>query len=371
MSSPRRRQRLLAAAVATAVALAVAEVAVRLVLPQWALAGMDFFVADPELGWVPSPNAERVLTNQVEFRVRVRTDALGLRAGTPRGGPALLGVGDSFMFGFGVEADETFLARAAETLGTRAANAGGLSYGPCQATGRGERLLDAVEPEAVVLSLFLGNDELDASRGSHFLEVRDGALGAPGWRPSPLRPLLHPLLERSHLVRLVRYSPPVTWAAQRLSGREDRYREALRESLAAHLAAPPPEIAAGDAAIAPCLGSLREAAAARSIPLLVVLVPDWTELDPARLAADAALLGESRLDAGGPRRRLSAIVAEAGLPLLDLTPALAESLSRGERIYFPIDRHLTPLGHRRAAEPLAAALRELLAKRATPSAAAL
>lgn len=371
MSSSPRRLRLLVAAVATAAALGAAEVAVRLVMPQWALGGMDFFVADPELGWRPAPNAERTLTNHLEFRVRVRTDELGLRVGSPRSGPALLGVGDSFMFGFGVEADEAFLARAAEAIGARPANAGGPSYGPCQATRRGEALLAAVAPEAVVLSLFLGNDELDASRGLHFLEARDGALVPPGWKPSPLRPLLHPLLEHSHLVRLVRYSPPVAWAAQQLSGAEDRYRQALRENLAAHLATPPAEIAAGDAAIVSCLAALRDAAAARAIPVLVVLVPDWTELDPALLAADAALLGEHELDAGGPRRRITEIVAAAGLPMVDLTPALGESLGRGERIYFPIDRHLTPLGHERAAAPLAAALRELLAKRPGAAAGAL
>jgi hypothetical protein len=38
-----------------------------------------------------------------------------------------------------------------------------------------------------------------------------------------------------------------------------------------------------------------------------------------------------------------------GVPVLDLRPGLREGASAGEKLYFTLDGHLTPQGHRRVA----------------------
>jgi hypothetical protein len=369
--APRRpaawtRARLALLLFSCAFALGAGELAVRLLAPQWALVGLDFFAADPDLGWTLAPNHDGLMSNEVEYRVRVRTDERGLRVGArgAEAGPAILGLGDSYAFGFGVDADETFLARAAARAGARAANAGVPGYGPCQAAALGTRLLETVHPRATLLAIFLGNDERDAARGTGFLEVRDGALVPPGWRPSPLRPFVHPLFESSHLVRFVRFSTPIVALERRLTGRGDDYRAALSDVLLAAEPDPPAEIVAGDRAMASCLPELNGAASGRGAPLLAVLIPDWTEVDSARLAADEAVVGRARLDPSRPIRRISELLDRAGIRYVDLTPVFRTAVARGERLYYEVDRHLNPNGHRLASEALIEPLSGLLDGRA-------
>jgi hypothetical protein len=371
-AAARRRQRriqLVLALFSLAFGIVLAEVAVRLVAPQTALAGLDFLVADPEIGWRLQPHVDRRLSNQREFRVRVRTDERGLRveSDAPSAPPALLALGDSYVFGWGVEARETFVARLGERLAVPVANAGVPGYGPCQAAGLGEALLDPLRPRGVLLALFLGNDEINAASGIGTWEIHDGGLVAPGWRPSPLRALTHPIFQSSHLLRMLRFSAPARWVERRWFGKPNDLAAALEEILQAVMPAPPETVVRGDEAIARCVPRLRDALAAGGTRLGVALLPDWTQVDPARLAADAAVIGASGLDPAAPARRLAALFAAAGIETVDLRPALAAAVARGETIYFEVDRHFTPLGHLRAAEALEASVRGMLAPRAEPA----
>jgi hypothetical protein len=64
---------------------------------------------------------------------------------------------------------------------------------------------------------------------------------------------------------------------------------------------------------------------------------------------EADLLHEDTLG-----QRLGAFGAGAGIPVVDLLPALRAR--RDEALYYPIDGHWTPLGHEIVAEVLAAAI---------------
>jgi len=340
-------------------ALSIAEAAVRVIAPQWTLTGFDFFAPDAELGWRLAPDYSGELSNVVEYRVKVRTDALGLRTGSPQAGPIVLGLGDSFMFGFGVEADQSFLALAAREVGARAANAGTPSYGPCQESELGVRLLGELKPSVVVLSVFLGNDEQDALDGISRKRVDAGSLVSADWQGSPARSLLHPLFLHSQLVRMVRFSRPVTWVEQSVFGRPDRYRSALRQDMVGYLRDVPRQLLEADSRAEVCYAELAHATALTGTRLVALLVPSWDELDPARLEADGRLVGLGDFDATGPARRLTAALRAAGISeIVDARPALRSALERGERLYFPIDRHLDVLGNARLAEVLAAALAE-------------
>lgn len=359
----RRWRELLLLAVSSLLGLGLAEAVVRLVAPQ-PLPEDHSYRADPELGWTPRPNYHGLLGNVVEFMTDVRTNALGMRGGEPQGRhPAILGLGDSFVFGYGVEEDETFLAAAARELGGEALNGGVAGYNVCQAIGRGLDLLPALDPDVVVLGIFLGNDETDAASGPQGMVLHDGsfverrrAADLYTWR----RRIFHPVFTHSHLVRFLRWSSLTEAVEVHVLGRTTPRIRAHQGLLSVYLDPPPPEVLKGDRRTRECLPRLRQAAEARGLPLLAMLIPDRLEVSPERLPAEveaAGFAGKS-FDLDAPSRRFRAMLAEAGIPYFDLRPHLRAASAAGRRLYYEVDLHLNVEGSREVGELLAAELRE-------------
>lgn len=119
---------------------------------------------DPWLGWSNRPNAiERHLTD--DFDVTVRVNARGFRGGPwpqPRDGhPRVLMLGDSQVFGWGVEDHECATARLSESEPEwDVFNAGVVGYGTDQEFMLLRRLLAEIRPGVVVV-VFTPNDPLE------------------------------------------------------------------------------------------------------------------------------------------------------------------------------------------------------------------
>jgi GDSL-like Lipase/Acylhydrolase family len=122
------------------------------------------FHHDAELGWAPVPNASATFTGT--RTVTVHNNSLGLRdvEPAPARKPTVLFVGDSFVWGYDVEARERFteLLRA-KLPATRVINAGVPGYGTDQEYLLLSRIWSAVEPDVVVLMFCTGNDRADNS----------------------------------------------------------------------------------------------------------------------------------------------------------------------------------------------------------------
>jgi lysophospholipase L1-like esterase len=122
------------------------------------------FRHDAELGWAPIPNASATFTGT--RTVAVRNNSLGLRDIEPAGErkPTVMFVGDSFVWGYDVEAGERFteLLRG-ELPAARIVNAGVPGYGTDQEYLLLDRLWSAVRPDVVVLMYCTGNDRADNS----------------------------------------------------------------------------------------------------------------------------------------------------------------------------------------------------------------
>jgi lysophospholipase L1-like esterase len=84
------------------------------------------------------------------------------------------------------------------------------------------------------------------------------------------------------------------------------------------------------------------------VPHILQVYPDLWEAH--RLKADAA--GEA-LDVDAPNRRLTEIGRELGADVLDLTPPLRLAGRRDRGLYFPVNLHWTASGHRVVADVLA------------------
>ena len=146
--------------------LAVEYVLLRGALGYHGIVDAQVVAYDEELGWKLQPNID-VPSSQLEFGLRVRTDAMGLRTSghtdTWRSIPRrVLVAGDSFAFGWGVEGDQMFSARlqdalAANNVQAAVLNAGVPGFSTDQEYLLWRRLEAQVRPEVVVL-LISGND---------------------------------------------------------------------------------------------------------------------------------------------------------------------------------------------------------------------
>lgn len=346
-----------------AMALLAAELALRIVWrPTWPL---ELFAASPD-HWSPEPDAWEPLPDldylfdrgrqamaadgsDADVRpgmLRTRTNELGMRG--PRLGPRragelrVLGVGDSMMFGHGVDEDRCFLALAAAELGAELGravtpcNAGVPAYGFRAARRRLERLRERVAPDAIVASLCLGNDftddveQLRVRVVGHRLFLGAFANAVDGtWRAE--------VAVRSRLwlwteLQLLRWLP--SWSLQARI-RPDSDQLAAAAGMPSHVQA-----VAGlflDARdehrpwpLRRLLGTLRAELLAMQrcagdTPLLLVLMPNQTHVDAARRAELLAFSGldPATLQPGLVQQRVLAVCAELGIEALDPTSTLA------------------------------------------------
>jgi hypothetical protein len=130
---------------------------------------------DSEIGWAPVANT------RVMFRgsrtIDVRNNSLGLRdiEHDHAPAPAVLVLGDSFVWGYDVEQSERFteLLRG-ELPGVRIVNAGVVGYGTDQEYLLLDRIWSTFQPRVVVLIVCMLNDRADNS-----LNVTDGGYYKP------------------------------------------------------------------------------------------------------------------------------------------------------------------------------------------------
>lgn len=142
------------------------EVLVRAV-GNWNFHGVDYLVPDGELQWRNGASLDTEIVG-FDHRYRVHTNSLGFRGPEldPDARERVLLLGDSYVFGMGVEDDETFAARLGELLERRepgrweVVNAGVNGYGAVQALGLARRHWERLRP-SIVVYVHCGNDFAD------------------------------------------------------------------------------------------------------------------------------------------------------------------------------------------------------------------
>ncbi len=388
----------LAAGLATILGLGLAEIAVRIVQPASRLVIQPggLYEPDPPGRYRLRPGYSGRMTRAREFDIDVHINQLGVRGpevGTSLGTfPAeaspgtskaqtlqargvqteavrLLALGDSFTFGVGVEDSETFSTLAAAALAETgrpalALNAGIPAFGVPDAVGWLARHGVELEPDLVLLSIFLGNDLVDASPNREEILVVDGLL-APKESPRGPGAWLH---RNSHLYVLVKgfsEGPLVRPLRAKLGLGEPWRVRVLREELAIYDREAVSKLAPAAAATDGALGRLAELAAEGGFTVLVQLIPSDLEVDPGRWGRVLAELDldPKRYDAAVPRHLVTELLANRGIDWVDPSAALAEGIAAGRRLYFPEDRHWTAEAHALAADLLAPAIEQALAGR--------
>ena len=132
---------------------------------------VNFYVADAELGVRLEPNA----TMRFRFRdnptTTIHVNAQGYRGedwaapdSSASGGGEIIVLGDSQVFGLGVEDGETFSAKLAEHTGRPVLNAGVPTYGPPEYMALAAELLADRKPATLIVTVNFLNDAFEIDR---------------------------------------------------------------------------------------------------------------------------------------------------------------------------------------------------------------
>ncbi len=294
--------------------------------------------ADPYLGFVYPANAHGSL-DQTSVRFAFRMDEHGFRNTEPWPVRAdIVAVGDSWVFSYGVNDDETWPRLVERSLpGTRVINLGLSGLGPEQYTRAYERYGAPLHPKVLLYGIFAGNDLLDTGDFARWL-----AAGSPGnynvWRTAArVRQLNTPIVGRSYVALLVKESwknrrarfgsRSVTWKdgrPLRLTG--NLY---LRDAKHAHRGDPQFEGALA------ALERARTAAAAEGTRVVVLLFPTKEEVY-------LPLLNQA---VPKPVPPFAEELARRGIDYIDLTGPFSAEAKAGRTIYFELDPHPNQAGY--------------------------
>ena len=383
MVQPRTRQAKIALFLAgVLLALAIAEVAARYLFAA-PLLDLPIYRRDTQGNLLLRPGLRRRHVTR-HWDVTVAINEQGWRDSsdpTPSGGPTLLGLGDSFAFGWGVELEESLFFLVEERLkrvrASRFVKAGVPGTGPSDHWKLLPALWERHRPSIVVLVFFVGNDFTDVQMGgSAQFEVRDGYLRR---RPLPDQP---DSWINDVSWSLARYSRLLQWlrAAQWNWARSESNSAAspnsvprgwdawLREFAQVHLRSYPQRTETAVRHTLDYLGRLADFCRDRSTVFALVVVPRSFQVYPAELVELKSALGltDAELDLDRPQRILREWARQREVPLLDVLPEFRKSaaVEPNRRFFYYPDAHLNPAGHRVAAEALYSFLTETSLTRA-------
>ena len=339
---------------------------------------------DPERPWGEfefHPTRGFALARSVEmvdwdadFQVVRRHNSRGFRSpeiplAKPEGRVRVLAVGDSMVYGLGVENDEAFPAVIEQLEPTlQVINAGVPAYSGAEELVQIREEIGVLRPDVVLVAYFW-NDLFGAYPGRYArFELRGGSLvEIPPEPASPRHPTFDDYWRRHQ--RMTRRYNAVTensyayrflsdrFKVLRYASREWRQQLARRWEAEPDVAAAPEPRADEEAAWALSLALLAEMARvadAHDVKLAILIVPDSVQVEP-----DTTVYGvpEYLWDV---QARVGDFARARGIPVIDPLPALREIRQReGEPHYHPTDRHWNALGHRHVAEIILAELRRL------------
>ena len=352
-------------------ALALGELVLRILRPAvLAIPSSDpaeFFAFDPELGWRNRPKGHGRMTFLPDFDHEIRINAAGLRDrdiddARPSGKRRILCLGDSFTWGMGVEAGETWpkvLERALPTA--EALNAGVNGWGTSQEFLWLRREGLTYRPDAVVVGFYVNDfsDNSDEYAGPYrrpYFVLEAGRLvlkNVPVVQPDGTRgrPRRAWLQNRSSLVRLATFG--LDWFRRGFVERTD-LSPLRRGGWPAPTADPssgePPARDVTQALLQQIDRTCRDSGAV----FAVLLVPTKRQVRPSsgagpQAAADAAAYDVAR-----------AICRDLGIPAVDPLDDLKAAERQGTPGYHRMDMHWNAEGHRLAGEQLARQLGPLL-----------
>lgn len=316
---------------------------------------LHIYTSDALLGYKLIPNLDTVY-KQSEYTIGIHTDSYGLRNDSTVYASdssllKILGIGDSFMFGMGVEQNKTFLSHLerifqAESKPVIAINAGVPGYGTIQEFLTATRLVPLFKPHVVIFSYFIGNDMSENySFAHHMYSYRDTDAGTVKITNNAtfrdrLGSFLNSLLSFRSFIQLSKKNEKIDAIVQSLFNNQtlqiDYTQFDMRPSEGTHsswLLTQTPLIETAT--------YLRK----RSIPFIVVIIPSSVQIANSEMEVKNtfAIAQIAKYDLLRPNNLLNKLAKEENFILIDTTEILKQN---PHGYFFALDGHLTPSGHK-------------------------
>jgi lysophospholipase L1-like esterase len=371
----------------TAVVLCGAELAARLAWKP--VHEQPVIRPDPLYGWSLRPGSRlHSVASDRGLDYRIAVNSLGLRdreRSIARGGDLrrVLFVGDSMVFGAGVEREERLTERLEALLGpgVEVWNGGVSGWGTDQeALWLWREGLPQLQPDVVVLGLCVLNDILNvmlphelfgaAPKPRFVLEDGRLVLQPPAPRPRPTfgqraaafakhSRLLHFAGQRGRLLRHRIAAPRPKPAAQTPYYPEDL--DADTSHWAVFRVPLTPRFEAAFQVTEALITGLRDSCAARGVPLVLFAWPQKVEIDSQARALELRHYGydPAWFDLEAPYVRLGRLADRLGVPFLHPRAAFERDAARTP-LFFQRDGHPNAAGHAAAAAALEPTLRDVL-----------
>lgn len=371
-----------------AIAVLLLEVGLRVARPELAPESGNILRqchrVDPVTGWRPLPDCGGPFVKG-DFATTISTNRHGLRgpdvAVAPGPGVRTVAIlGDSWVWGFGVNDDETLSASLEPLLpATRVLNFGVCGFGTDQSYLYYREAARAFKPDVVVLGFFPHNDFGDNLAGRaaqqqqpYFAFDADGVLRAQNLPLPPRESILPPRamgfdeIAQAHsyayrflYLQAKQFNARLKQATFFSDARAARRQRELaakdeREPLPIYAQNPPPEVAESIRITLGILDLLHEAVAADGARLVVLAIPHRIQLLPDEWARAlrSRNLDPALYEPGRPHALLAEWAAAHDVPVLDLYTALAREADL-KSCFLPTDRHFSAEGFVRAATLLA------------------
>jgi lysophospholipase L1-like esterase len=311
------------------------------------------FTGDDRIGYRLQPNA-RAHFATAEFETDIAINNVGVRDSEdlpPKmpGERRVLILGDSLVLSVQVPFNQTFgelleaQLNASSSARYRVVNAGVQGYGPVEQLLFFRRIVDDVQPDVVLATVFVGNDAEEAVVSEPKLSGKREP--AEALRESFVTSLRR-TVRRSMVLQLLRLR--VVTATDRF-----QFKAPPEPPLQSYAAQPPPRIPRGIEITRACLQQLRAETEQRGARLAILLMPARFQVDD----GDYGRLRQTVKETGGElvrdaaTTRFSEGLASVGVPMTDLLPPLRQSLP-GPDLFFQQNVHLTPRGHQVVANHL-------------------
>jgi hypothetical protein len=349
------------------VAFLLAEVAVRLISPQEV--GPVRFACDPELGEIPVPGQQGERKIPGVYAFRYSNNSLGWRGRREyrEAKPTdyrVLFLGDSFIYGTGVNDDQTVAARVEQNLragrmSVEVLNAGAPGKGTDYELKCFQTLGRKFHPDLTVLGFF-ANDFQDNARGEYYIIGRRGDLQVkpPDCRRGSIKAVLDRLPAYSWLLSWSQAANLVKQAGVKVL--VDRARqtgsEAARGLVVSYTRGARGYSTASNRELTQIyVGQLNAAVKQASGALMMFYIPISQEVLEYRQTRTIS----------PDERAIQQIAAENGLMLWSMTPLLAHSGQSVDRLYYS-EGHWTAAAHAIAARYLSRLIQSGLGGRRQP-----
>lgn len=324
------------------------------------------FTGDPSAGYRLKPGA-RIRFTTSEFDTDIAINNAGVRDSEdiePKvpGEKRVVILGDSLVLSVQVPFARTFgelleqqLNAAASDRGTpvhyRVINAGVQGYGPVEELLFFRTAIKQLQPDLVLVTVFVGNDAEEAVTSAPKLVDRQGAAAV---LQDSLVTRARRLVRRSMVLQVLRLR--VVTATDRLRS----FKAPPEPPLQTYAAVPAPRIAQGLDIARQCIAQIASEASSVGAQTAIVLFPARFQID----TSDYLRLRDAVSQAGGELQRdaatdrFRAALAPLSLPMTDLLAPL-RTAPAGPDLFFQQNVHLTERGHEIVADHLSQFVRRI------------